>query len=95
MMRFQIESKQQGVFSFASFSLGLPSGIGKATNSVGFHWASKENEEMKSKQINRMTLLKIRLMSAYSWSQPLAVNKKNFIGPDSQRIKETSPLRSR
>jgi hypothetical protein len=47
MMRVQIEPKQQGVFSFASFSLDLPGGIGRATNSVGFHWASKENEEGK------------------------------------------------
>jgi hypothetical protein len=27
--------------------LGLSGGIGKATNKVGFHWAGKENEEVK------------------------------------------------
>jgi hypothetical protein len=32
---------------FASFSLDLPGGIGRATNEVGFHWASKENEGIK------------------------------------------------
>jgi hypothetical protein len=31
-----------GYFFLLRFSLGLPSGIGKATNEVGFHWANKE-----------------------------------------------------